>query len=240
VVCLAKGQTPASSAFNENPYRSLGVAEDASYEEVEQAFESLKEKYAGQTKKIIFLEIQKEKIYEDRLQQRLKGTLKAAVKESPYDRRRREALEKRTLVDRLPPVIRNVIKVPSKGYLQRTVIMTGILIALSFAIPQFTPSAIAMGFMGSTYLLYNRGQPERDPNAESFGPPPSKPVDKKVVFLTIGINLLTTAVFLALAQLLLLAVRLPPSISPDSVVATCALLGMFVSCVFFSTNEDNA
>uniref|UniRef100_A0A7S0ZGL1 J domain-containing protein n=1 Tax=Timspurckia oligopyrenoides TaxID=708627 RepID=A0A7S0ZGL1_9RHOD len=239
-VLMMSSSSAASSAFNENPYRSLGVAEDATYDEIESAFQTLTQKYKSQPKKVMFYEIQKEKIFEDRLRQRMKGTLQPKVKESPYDKARRLALEKRTFKDYLPAPIKQLVKVPSKAYLQRTLITMGLCILVAFAIPQFAGSAIAIGFMASTYLLYTRGLPEvnREGMDSTYGPPPSPPVDRKVALKTVLLNLLVTGVFLGFAQLLLLAIPLPASILPDSIVATFMLIGMLTSCLFFQVNEE--
>merc|ERR1719203_1218045 len=54
-------------------YRMLGVTEDANYEEITAAYEDLSTKYAGQTKRLIKLQVAKDKILEERLRQRISG-----------------------------------------------------------------------------------------------------------------------------------------------------------------------
>mmetsp|Transcript_12635 Transcript_12635/g.21600 ORF Transcript_12635/g.21600 Transcript_12635/m.21600 type:complete len:293 (+) Transcript_12635:991-1869(+) len=233
----------SSSSSSENPYRVLGVSEDATYEQVESAYQSLKEKFKDQPKKVIFFEIQKEKIFEDRLQKRISGQMSAKVKESPYDRRVREAREKRTFADKyLPEFVRSVLKVPNASYLRKTVIVMAVCMVLAIGVPQFAGSAIAMGFIASTYLLYTRGQPEPAKEAYEGGgytPPPSAPVDRKAVIKTVIINILTTGVFLGFAQLLLMFVPMPAFLAPDSVVAVMMLLGMWIACLFFQTTDED-
>ena len=52
-------------------YRMLGIAEDADYDEIVGAYDKLCEKYEGQTKRLIKLQVAKDKILEDRLRQRM-------------------------------------------------------------------------------------------------------------------------------------------------------------------------
>ena len=52
-------------------YRLMGLDTDASYDEIESAYESLITQYAGDAKRKIKLSVAKDKILEDRLQQRL-------------------------------------------------------------------------------------------------------------------------------------------------------------------------
>lgn len=56
-------------------YRTLGVSEDASYEEITSAAHLLEEKYATDIKKKIKITITREKIMELRLKQRVSGKI---------------------------------------------------------------------------------------------------------------------------------------------------------------------
>jgi len=57
-------------------FRMLGIAEDATYEAVETAYAELLERYAGQTKQTIKLQIAKDKILDFRLRQRMTGAIR--------------------------------------------------------------------------------------------------------------------------------------------------------------------
>ena len=68
-------------------YRMLGLAEDADYDEINASYERLAEKYTGQTKRLIKLQVAKDKILEDRLRQRMSGSLKGSITQrTPDDR----------------------------------------------------------------------------------------------------------------------------------------------------------
>eukprot|EP00166_Cyanidium_caldarium_P000514 ctg_12.g16 len=73
-----------------NPYRALGVTENASYEQIEAAYEALRIKYADDSKQLTKLEILKDRIFDDQLRRRLEGTMEGIVKESPLEKRLRE------------------------------------------------------------------------------------------------------------------------------------------------------
>ena len=55
-------------------FRLLGVPPNAEYDEVQQAVKQLKEKYAGDTKRLLKIDVAKDKIAELRLRQRVSGT----------------------------------------------------------------------------------------------------------------------------------------------------------------------
>jgi len=57
----------------------LGLDEDATYDEINVAYDALAVKYEGDTKRLIKLQVAKDKILEDRLRQRMSGAMKAAV-----------------------------------------------------------------------------------------------------------------------------------------------------------------
>ena len=52
-------------------HRLLGVPPNAEYDEVQQAVKALKEKYAGDTKRLLKIDVAKDKIAELRLRQRV-------------------------------------------------------------------------------------------------------------------------------------------------------------------------
>ena len=52
-------------------FRLLGIAEDASYADISDAYDTLAEKYSGETKRLIKLQIAKDRILEDHLRRRL-------------------------------------------------------------------------------------------------------------------------------------------------------------------------
>ncbi|KAA8493759.1 hypothetical protein FVE85_4896 [Porphyridium purpureum] len=222
------------SSADGNPYRLLGVAEDATYEEIEAAYKRLSDKFAKEPKKAMFYEIQKEKIYDDRLQQRMRGDMQPRVKESPYDRKRREALAKKSFKDYLPAFIGDRVKVPSAAYFKRATILMGLFALACFAVPQFATSGVAMGLITSTYLLFNRDQPERNPDDFQGGGNfrDSTPIDRKAVLMTVGLMAMATGLGLGLAAIFMSVVGVG-SFAPDSIASLFMLLGMYMACIFF-------
>ena len=75
-------------------YRTLGISEDASYDQIMDAYMELSETYADDTSRLGVLEAAKEKVLDDRLRQRMAGTLKSEVTDSPWDEKP---------VERIPP-----------------------------------------------------------------------------------------------------------------------------------------
>lgn len=63
-----------------NAFRKLGVFEDAPYDVVDKAFESLMAQYKGNTKQEIQLKVAKDKVMDWRLRQRMSGALKPLQK----------------------------------------------------------------------------------------------------------------------------------------------------------------
>ena len=76
---FGRGADSASSEPSEElvaAFRMLGIAEDATYDEVESAYAELLERYKGQTKQTIKLQVAKDKILDFRLRQRMSGALR--------------------------------------------------------------------------------------------------------------------------------------------------------------------
>eukprot|EP00871_Galdieria_phlegrea_P005427 jgi/Galph1/5886/GphlegSOOS_G4469.1 len=137
-----------------NPYRSLGVAEDASYEEVEAAYRRLVKKYQGNKKQLIKLEMYKDKIFEDQLRARIQGKVKAKVRSSPAEK----SLFRKKFQP--PKWIREAIKLPDKKYMQKTALVTSIFIIAGFITPNLATTCMSMSAIASIAFLYNRGLPE--------------------------------------------------------------------------------
>ena len=60
-------------------YRQLGISEDATYEEVNAAYDSLVLKYKGDVKAKTRLSVTRDKVFELRLKQRVDGSLKISA-----------------------------------------------------------------------------------------------------------------------------------------------------------------
>lgn len=89
---------PAPSAKIEGSelFRFLGVPPSADYDEVQEAVATLKEKYAGDKKKLMKIDVTKDKIAELRLRQRMRGTL-AVTSDVAYLDRQAQKREQQAL-----------------------------------------------------------------------------------------------------------------------------------------------
>lgn len=227
------GASAGAERTGPNPYRALGVAENATYDDVEAAVARLAIKYADDKKKLMMLEVHKDRIFEERLQQRMSGSLKAAVKESPYDLKPKP--KKRFVV---PEWAQGVIKLPDFAYLRRTAIIMGIFVVLGFVTPTLVGSCMGMAFIAAAGFLYNRGLPE--PARDEFGAVGEvRPVKHRIVVKTLLINLGMAAVFFGLGQLYMIYLPLPLWCPPDTFVNTSVVLGLWISCLFFQAQDPN-
>lgn len=228
-----KPASKGASSGGTNPYRALGVSEDATYDDIEAAVKRLSIKYADDRKKLMMLDVYKDKIFEDKLQQRMSGTLTPKIKESPYERKPEP---KKRFV--LPPWLQGIVKLPDWKYTKRTAIIMGIFVVLGFVTPTLAGSCMAMSFIAAAGFLYNRGLPE--PVRDDYGGYGEvRPVKHKVVGKTILVNLGIAAVFFGLAQLYMIYLPLPLWCPPDSFVNASVVIGLWMSCLFFMTQDPN-
>lgn len=214
-----------------NPYRALGVSEDATYEDVDQAVKRLSIKYADDRKKIMMLDVYKDQIFDDKLQQRMSGSLMPKIKDSPYERK---IVPKKLFV--LPTWLQGIIKLPDFNYTKRTGIIMSIFVVLGFVTPTLAGSCMAMAFIAAAGFLYNRGLPE--PVKDEYGGYGAvHPVKHKVVLKTLIINLGVAAVFFGLGQLYMIYLPLPLWCPPDTFVNAAVVIGLWMSCLFFMAQD---
>lgn len=216
-----------------NPYRALGVSEDATYDDVEAAVKRLSIKYADDRKKLMMLDIYKDQIFEDKLQKRMSGTLMPKIKESPYERK--PVPKKRFTV---PVWLQDIIKLPDLKYTKKTGLIMGLFVLLGFVTPTLAGSCMAMAFIAAAGFLYNRGLPE--PPKDDFGGYGAVyPVKHRIVLKTLIVNLVVCGVFFGLGQLYMLYLPLPLWCPPDAFVNASVVIGLWLSCLFFITQDLN-
>lgn len=220
-----------SSSSGVNPYRALGVSEDATYEDVDEAVKRLSIKYADDRKKLMMLDVHKDKIFEDKLQRRMSGAIQPKIKESPYERK---PVPKKRFV--MPAWAQGIFKLPDLKYTRRTGIIMGIFIVLGFVTPTLAGSSMAMAFIAAAGFLYNRGLPEpvRD---EYGGVGEVRPVKHRIVGKTLLINLGVAAVFFGLSQLYMIYLPLPLWCPPDAFVNAAVVIGLWMSCLLFIAQD---
>lgn len=148
-------------------FRMMGLAEDATYDEVEAAYEQLAAKYAGETKRLIKLQVAKDKILEERLRQRMSGSLKV----SDVFGEDRFVEQKKPLIV-LPPFLDRVMELPSKAELTKNSIVFGCIGLLPILAISWASTSVSLGFAASLYLLYNRGAPDTGNDMDAAMRPP--------------------------------------------------------------------
>eukprot|EP00181_Compsopogon_caeruleus_P005807 CAMPEP_0184684172 /NCGR_PEP_ID=MMETSP0312-20130426/14128_1 /TAXON_ID=31354 /ORGANISM="Compsopogon coeruleus, Strain SAG 36.94" /LENGTH=242 /DNA_ID=CAMNT_0027137085 /DNA_START=183 /DNA_END=911 /DNA_ORIENTATION=+ len=226
------GSGSSSSSKEANPFRALGVPEDATYEQVEMAYNRLAKKYADDPKKVMWLEIQKDKVFDMRLQQRMAGQIPVRVKESPFERK---AKKKKRF--QAPEWLKGFVKLPDRPYLVRVSLVMGVFGLLGFVTPTLVGSTMAMGFIAAAGFLFNRGLP--DVPRDDFGNPGEvRDVKGPVIFKTIGVTFGTAGIFFGLGQLVLLYLGLPDWCAIDSFVNFVVILGLWLSCILFQVQPD--
>ena len=104
-------------------YRELGLAEDADYDEINRAYEDLCNKYKGETKRLIKLQVAKDKILEDRLRLRMSGALKSTVSSDDWRVADNRKEAKKSLQDMLPPALQDIVMVPSRKLLVKNALV---------------------------------------------------------------------------------------------------------------------
>ncbi|PXF48347.1 hypothetical protein BWQ96_01807 [Gracilariopsis chorda] len=228
-----KKSAPKKGKSGGNPYRALGVGEDATYDEVESAVKRLSIKYADDPKKLMMLDVYKDQIFEDKLQKRMSGSLMPKIKESPYERKLQP---KKRFV--MPPWAQGIFKLPDFPYFKRTGIIMGIFFILGFITPTLAGSCMAMAFIAAAGFLYNRGLPE--PVRDDYGAYGEvRPVKHIIVLKTVLINLAVAAVFFGLAQLYMIYLPLPVWSPPDAFVNASVVFGLWMSCLLFMAQDPN-
>jgi len=208
-------------------FRMMGLAEDATYDEVEAAYEQLAAKYAGETKRLIKLQVAKDKILEERLRQRMSGSLKV----SDVFGEDRFVEQKKPLIV-LPPFLDRVMELPSKAELTKNSIVFGCIGLLPILAISWASTSVSLGFAASLYLLYNRGAPDTGNDMDAAMRPPKV----RPLLLSAGITLLMGAVGATLSQVFYSSLL---SFLPQQLVISLFTSFFFgVSATFFKAQED--
>ena len=145
--------------------RMIGVSEEATYDEVTDAYGELCTKYKGETKRLIRLQAAKDIVLEDRLRQRMAGAYKSDIadrvgKNMDIGDNRKE--EKEPLIT-LPPWAEQYMELPSKKLLLRNGVLFGIISLMSIIAKHLAPTACALGDAAPAR------PPTRSPAAHCFG-----------------------------------------------------------------------
>jgi len=148
-------------------YRLLGLAEDANYDEINRAYDDLASKYKGDTKMTIKLQVAKDGIFDHLLRQRMRGALKGAVAESPFDRK-----EAPKPLITIPVFLADVMELPTRAYLLKNAGVFGAIAFLGVLSKAWATTSVSIGFATGLFLLYNRGVADTSNDMDADMRPP--------------------------------------------------------------------
>lgn len=162
----ASGGDSGPSEESVQYYRLLGVGEDATYDDVNSKYDELAARYVDDPKMTIKLQVAKDKIFDDKLRQRLSGRTVSGVKD-PFENL---GNEKKPLIT-LPPFLDSVMELPSRSALLENAAVFGAIGLLPMLSKGWASSSVGIGFAVGLYKLYNRGVPQSSGMGAEMRPP---------------------------------------------------------------------
>lgn len=146
-------------------YRELGVTEDATFEEIQEATQNLLLRHEGDLKKKVKIEITKDKIMQLRLNQRLGGMLKESKEAKADSYLNEDAVEfKKTKKEFKPPAwTRGLIVKPSEQWRDNCLIFFGGSCVLGVFLPSAAAGLRFMAFLLGAGFMAKRGTPGGEP-----------------------------------------------------------------------------
>lgn len=208
-------------------YRLMGLDLDATYDEIEAAFNDLTAQYAGDAKRKIKLSVAKDKILDDRLRQRMSGGLQGftGVKD-PFD-----VPEGPKPLIKIPRQLEGVMELPEKEVLLKNIGVFLVIGLLPLPNPGWVSASVSFGFAISLFLLYNRGvEMSGEMGAEM------RQYKAKPLLLAVGITLLcamiSASLFQAIGGILL------GFLSQEVLIGLGASFGFFTACTLFKVQDD--
>jgi hypothetical protein len=225
---------PAIVAISEEvafAYRQLGLPEDATYDEITDAALELEEKYKDNSARLGAIEKAKEVVLDDRLRQRMSGTLQAKYEGSL-------SIDDRPAVKRTPIwVIANGIRkkciiMPTPKYALYVCALLGGLSLATWLAPSTAGTILMINVMSGMGFVYNRGEP--DVVRDDFGQVGEiRPMQPKPFAVT---ALLTAAIWLAgfIKAKQMVAAMVNPPRSLELVLRTTLIsTGLILPALFF-------
>jgi len=211
-------------------YRLMGLDLDATYDDIERAFDLLVAEAAGDAKRKIKLQVAKDKILDDRLRQRMAGGLKSfKTVVDPFDRP-----EGPKPLITIPPFLQGVMELPDKDTLIKNVVVFGIIGMLPVITTSWAPTSISLGFAVSLWLLYNRGVEQSGDMGAEMRPPKPKPL-----IMAVGITLLSAGICATLSQFFSgIILRIFRFLTQEALIGTGAAFGFFVAATLFKVQDD--
>lgn len=151
-------------------YRELGVAEDATFEEIQEATATLLARYANDLKKKVKVEITKDKIMQIRLNQRLGGMVKETsdVAANSYLEEDAEDFGKQPINLQLPGWLQTLVVKPDQIWRDQCVLWFGAFAFLGILMPTQAEGLQKWSFLLSGALMGTRGTPKPEPGQGLF------------------------------------------------------------------------
>ena len=145
----------------DNPYRVLGVTEDATYDEIMDAHIELTESCGGDEACVARFDSAKEKILDDRLRARMSGSLGAAAGVEQVAAAFDRPPPKRTMPwVYIPRIARKVFAMPTKKWAIQVVGLLGGLTFAAWCSPSSVGSVLLLNTLSCAGWMYNRGTPD--------------------------------------------------------------------------------
>lgn len=213
-------------------FRELGISEDATFEEIQDATEkALMKLDKDDLKSRIKIEVTKDKIMQLRLNQRLGGLLSQTKEAAANTYLKEDAEELRKNSNKKkswePPAwTRGLIVKPTEQWRDNCIIFFGILATLGFFMPTASNGLQFFSFIMSFGFMAQRGAPAGDPSVGM-----GRGNVGKHTFLALGFALLTYAFSAAFGSVL---IRSIPGIG-DNIIADSIQTIFVVTCMGIAT-----
>ncbi len=154
-------------------YRELGIPEDATFEEINEATDNLKRQYRDDLKKQIKIDVWKDKIMQLRLEQRMGGLMSVSTEARQDTTLSKKAAEyRRKQLFKLPSApkwTRGLVVKPNETWRKTCVTMYGSIAIAGFILPSLANSLSLLSFVMGTGLMGSRGaRDEFNPNARGI------------------------------------------------------------------------
>jgi len=136
----------------------LGITEDATYDEITAAHDTLTETYAGDVGKLSSLDVAKDKVVDTLLQRRMAGA--AAQYEGSLALEDRKAPPKTPIWELANNLRKKTIIVPSWRYALQVIGLMGGLVVAAWVAPSTASTTSLINTVSGMAFMYNRGEAE--------------------------------------------------------------------------------
>jgi hypothetical protein len=213
-------------------YRTLGISEDATYDEITDAHIELTERYADDEARVLRLDEAKDLVISEQLRKRMSGELRAKVAASPWDEKPVQREMPWAPVFRF---LRKFIRPPGFGHFKAVLpLFTAIMLTPLFA-PGMSESLNLLSCLGGFSFTYNRGQADV-PKDEWGQIGEIRPFKPKPLQLTIMLCVFTYFVANTLAKRAVAGMVGAPRGTAALVKSTYLCIGFVFQALFFDVH----